>query len=326
MTRTEQILDAITEGLNAGPGDVRQFIIVTLAVATVIVIAAILQRRIARRREVAGLEKQFEREIRRLDLTVRQVDILNQLSAVLSDPAKRYLLLVNPNTFRHSARIVGDFHPPLDASFDALQKKLGFALPAQRQRPIDERAPAVGSAVKIAPIRTRGTVLAVVRERSGKNLRLELGEKLNLRPGTEVRLFAAHPSALLEASGTVLAREGNAVSIRVDRSFKEAAQRKLASNALNAFIHREGTEGESVPVTLISISPNGAIVRCEGMRLKKRDDIRLIFRRGQSQWTAINGEVSRVRRRGRKAWIRFSHLAHHARRTVLDEAVRAPGS
>lgn len=225
--------------------------------------------------------------------------------------------MIKRNTFQHAARLAGEFRPPLDESFDELEEKLGFAEPVRRSAPANELTPAVGSEVDVEPLRTPGRALAIVRERSGRKLRLELKETLTLRPGTEVLLFAPHPSALLEASGTVQAAKENTVSVRIDRPFQQSGQRKLGSNALKAFVRREGSPNETVPVELLSISSTGALLRCNAITLKKRDDIQLVFRRHHAQWTAINGEIFRVRRRGRKAWMRFSHLKQHARQTIL---------
>lgn len=318
MTRTEQILRAISDGLRAGPGNVRLFLAILLGGIAVIVIALAIQRGVARRRQRARLHDRFQQEIRRLDLTVREVDILHLLAAFLADPAKRYLLLTNRYTFRHAAHMLGPLDPPLDLAFRELEGKLGFAESHRAEAERVLSAPAVGSAVTIEPSYGTERALALVHSRDGETLHLELQSPLRLSPGMAVHLLAPHPTAVLETTGTVTEAGEWEVSVRMDRLFQEVVPRRFGAGTLKTLIRHEGAQRSDLRAAeLISIWPSGAVLDCDGMVLRRGEDIQIVLRRDHAHWASVNASVSGVRRRGHRARVRFSHLSKEARRAIL---------
>lgn len=317
MTRTEEILHAIAQALEWSDRDVVRLVLFVGGLIAVLIIAAWLQRSIQRRRLNSALASRFEREVWRLDLSVRQLDVLNKMARHLNDNSKKYLLLTNRNTFAHCARAVGKLAPPLDESFRSLEIKLGFADDEAVESRLGRFLPAIGVAVKLETPDLPRRLLAHVVSTSDQMMRVNLDVDEVVTRGSELRIWASHPSGIVVADGRVERVDGSTLAIRLTHPFAAPGPEQLTDRALMVFVRAEGQKTEPQASAVRALWSTGATMDNPERKFRKRDDIQIVFRRNHAKWVVVNGEVTKVRKRRRIMKVRFSHLSREAREEVL---------
>lgn len=317
MTRTRDILQAIADALAFSRSDLIWVISIILAVVVLLIVAAVLQRVLGRRRIGKALVERFEREIRRLDVTVRELDVLNTMAQCLSDPAKKYLLLSNRNTFSHCARAIGKLAPPLDAALRTLEARLGFSDQARVALALGSFTPAAGSVVKMERRGDAERIMAEVVRARDRRIVVRLQTNPGLARGEAVDLYASHPSGIVVAEAELVAVAGLEAELHVRRPFAEPTTGQLRDNSLKVFVRGELETGPPRSTELRSIWSNGALLDNPNKVYRKHDDLQIVLRRNHAKWIYVNCEVVRVRRRRRLLRVRFSHLASEVRREVL---------
>ena len=317
MTQTRDILQAIADALAFSRSDLVWILLITLAVLVLFVVAAVLQRMLNRRHLVGALQERFEREIRRLDVTVRELDVLNSMAKCLRDPSKKYLLISNQNTFFHCARAVGKLAPPLDSALLTLQARLGFAEPAGVALGLGAFVPAAGSEVKLERRGDAERVLAEVVQSKGRRVLVRLQTNPGLKRGEKVDLYASHPSGIVVAEAELETVAGVDAGLSITRPFAEPNAGQLRDSSLKVFIRRELETGTPRATEIRAIWSTGAVLDNPNRAYRKHDDLQIVLRRNHAKWVYVNAEVVSVRHRKRLLRVRFSHLSSDVRREVL---------
>jgi hypothetical protein len=321
MNRTQEILDAISKALRPTGINAYQLMWLVGVSVVVIVLAVILQRSIARRRENESLSSRYDVRIRKLDLTIRQLDVLDLLALHLHDRSKKYLLLTNANTFRHCMMAAGKLEPPHDAALVSLEIRLGFGATERIALALGEFLPSVGAVVKIESEGSGPRVLSHVVSTSPKVLRVRLESNPGLQRGAAVQIYAQHPSGLVVAPGTLATVDRGETIIRLTRPFDEPDNRRMADNTLKIFVKPELGSAEPEPTELRAMWSTGAMLDNPGRVFRKRDDLQIVFRRDPAKWVYVNAEVVSLKKRRRLMKVRFSHLAADQRREILGNSV-----
>ena len=317
MTRTQQILESISESLRPTGIDVYQLMWFVGIIMAVSIVAVVLQRTIARRRENDGLRSRYEIRIRKLDLTIRQLDVIDLLAKHLHDPSKKYLLLTNPNTFRHCVVAAGKLEPPHDGALAALEARLGFGSAERIAIALGEFMPATGAVVKLEQEGLASRVLARTVSTGAKVLRVRLASNPGLTRGAEIRVYAQHPSGLVVASGILTAVDRNETVIQISTPFDEPDNLRLEDNTLKVFIKPELGRTEPEASELRALWSTGALLDNPDRSYRRRDDVQIVFHRDPERWVYVNAEVVALKKRRRLMKVRFSHLAATQRREIL---------
>lgn len=126
---TNTVLQSISEKLNEGIQDVNSVSITIAAIVLIIIILPIIirvrNRKIIRQKSEAS----FQKLIRKYNLTILELDLIDKLSESLKKPEERYQLLINKNSLRQAVKN----SPPIDGIEEkillSLKRKLGFSIP-----------------------------------------------------------------------------------------------------------------------------------------------------------------------------------------------------
>jgi len=317
VTGIQDILQAIADALVYSH---RQLVMIVVTIAGIVVLAVLgawIPRIVSRRRANAALQKRFDREVRRVDLTVRQLDVLTELSKHLYDSAKKYLLLLNRNTFMSCLQAAGRLPAPLAADLPGLKAKLGFTQPLEGSLELSRFQPSVGASVRLRSIRSPGTALAAVVSHAGNRMTLRIERDAGLRSHDTVQIVASHPSGLVAAEGELGVIDRSEVVCTITRGFSEADNLRLSDESLRVFVRHEGRETKTEEAEIRSIWATGALLWCDNLKISRRDDLQIVLRRNHQKWVVVNAEATSVRRGGRLVRLRFSHLSADARREIL---------
>ena len=321
MTRTQEIFYAIAEALRPTGLELYQIVAFLVIISMVVVLVATLQRAIERRRADATLEDRFEIRIRKLDLTIRQLDVLDLLAEHLHDKSKRYLLLTNANTFHHCVVAAGKLEPPHATALAGLEIRLGFGRAERVALALGTFLPVVESVVKIEQAGRGPRVLAHVVSTGPKVIRVKLESNPGLQRGSRVDIYAQHPAGLVVAEGTLAVVDRNETEIHLVHPFAEPDNRRLDDNTLKVFVRPEGGTEEPVATELRAMWAAGALLDNPNRSFRRRDDLQIVFRRNHAKFVYVNAEVVTVKKRRRIMKVRFSHLAADQRREILGKGV-----
>jgi hypothetical protein len=317
MTRVERILNAIANALQATPGSVAVILLLVAGGAVLLVSVAMVQRMLQRRRLNKALRKRFDHEIRILDLTINQLDMIELLRRFLRDRHKAYLLLTNRDTFLHCRRALGKVTPQQETVLNTLSAKLGFDTAERIALDLGEYLPRPGVVVKIEEPGNLPRVLARVVSAHERKLIVACDEKQPLTRAASVVVYASHPSGIMVAEGEVVSADPPDVEIHLSRPFAEPEARQLADNTLRVFVRAEAKRDEPQPAEVRALWPSGALLSNPDCRFRPDDDIQIVFRRNHAAWVVVNAEVVGLRSRRRLMRVRFSHLIPEARREIL---------
>jgi hypothetical protein len=318
MTRSEEILTSIANSLSIQPGSLRIGLIFLVGAVVVLTIAAVLQRLVGRRREIADYRERFQSEIRKLNLTILELDVLDRLAAHLRDPEKRVNLLTNRSTFLHCTKAVGELPDRLRVAHRQLSERLGFAGGAAVPGPLISFVPPVGTGVKIGvPGAASERVPARVTAAESDNLVLQVGQKTHIEEATQVIIIAPHASGLVGAKAVVMSSAPGRLVLQLTERFHLSNASEISRQRLRIQVRRGSDRDQVEHAELISVWGTGAEIECTGDRLRKGESLEIFIHRDKDAWAGINAEVRKVRRGGKRARVEFSHLSRDARKTIL---------
>ena len=320
MSRLQRILQAIADALHATRQDVVIMIVLTLGAVILLVAGAAVMRWMRTRRINAALRSRFEKEIRRLDLTIGQLDAVEEMAQHLNDRNKKYLLLTNKNTFLHCRRAIRRPSPALTATLQTLEARLGFSGTEGIALALGDFLPTAGVVVKVEVPGSRGRIMASVVSSQERSLTLRPEPDARLPRGGTVLVWASHPSGLVVAPAVVEVAGPPEAVIRLERPFAEPDSRRLAGNALKVFVRREAGHDEPQPTNVRELWSHGATLDNPDRAYRRRDDIQIVLRRNHAAWVVVNAEVVGLMKQRRVMRVRFSHLSDEARREILGGA------
>ena len=125
MAKLHKYYNDIATGFTVHLGLVILFFVIVLAAVALLVISLAIIRRRERRQMEETLRKKNERIFSRFNLDASELELIDGLSAFLTDPAKKYLLLTNQHAFHSCLQKLRQQETVVLPLVVALQKKLG---------------------------------------------------------------------------------------------------------------------------------------------------------------------------------------------------------
>ena len=123
---TNTVLEAISRALNDGVNDRTAVVITVAAVILIFVLLSLIIRSRSRKKIAESAESSYQQLIRKYNLTIRELDLIDILSETLHKREDKYHLLLRAGTFR-SASKKAELTDEQSIRLAELENKLGFA-------------------------------------------------------------------------------------------------------------------------------------------------------------------------------------------------------
>jgi len=305
------IIQAIARGLQPGGSTIRLFIIIFITLVILLILAArVFQKRSTRKTHEAVLAA-FEKKIRKLDLTINEIDYLNRLSTCLKKPWKKYLLLTNKSTFTNSVALL-QAQDPGSLKLDlvrSISRKAGFEISALPQNKKGTRKIFPGSPLKIvAPggILFAGEAVQTNEETFDFHTYETLPEEAR-----DITVFIVDFSGINGFQTRLVSRKGkNLYTARHSETPRSLVWENpgQAGVADEVFILSDETGDTPVHARLKSIRPGWIILSEPARKFRNGQDIRIYLTQKVSGGFWVNGEVSKISRDGNAIMVRLNHV------------------
>ena len=310
METLDAFLKAIAEGFNPS----NRYIVAGVAIFLGFVVLAIVANRIVMRREKRihrrQLDEKYQRLIRKLNLTIRELDFIDKLAEFLEDGSKKYLLLVNPQTLATCVRAFRKSQTVATDTVKDLEAHLGFEIPDVPKPKNSTRRLSPGTAVRLHVLRRDTKLTGAVSAQFPDSLVVILDNASEFpHAGDEVILYSGDYRGFVGFKTTVTSIHENEVKLaHADRTSEELNLEKPVPVNLDIVVRSDDPDEKAVPAQVISLFSRGANVVNPDRRFRKGDDVRLYFRRAKNSWRQVNAEVVSLERRRRVMRVRFSHV------------------
>lgn len=305
------IIQAIARGLQPGGNTIRLFIIIFITlVILIIVVARYFQKRSARKTREAVLAA-FEKKIRKLDLTINEIDYLNRLSTGLKKPWKKYLLLTNKSTFTNSVALL-QAQDPGSLNLDlvrSISRKAGFEMASLPKNKKGTWKIFPGSPLKI--VAPGGILFAgEATQTNEETFDFHTYEKLP-DEARDITVFIVDFSGINGFQTRLVSRkENNHYTARHSDTPRSLVWENpgKAGVADEVFILSDDTGDTPVHARLKSIRPGWIILSEPAKKFRKGQDIRIFLTQKLSGGFWVNGEVSKLSKDGKSIMVRLNHV------------------
>ncbi len=300
------ILKSISDALSSGRNDIKSVLISLSA----LIIFFILMPFIIKAKNRSDIKKAsitaFTKLSRKYNLTALEFDLIDELSAVLNNPDKKYLLLINKGTFRnvvHRSNSLGTEKKELIASLSA---KLGFSVPTKPPSSLPStRAFKPGMPVQLETDFT-DTIHAEIISVSDNGFSLKYEKTdVTLNKGSAFKLIICAFdgfrvfSLFLNQSKENLLYFGHS---EADKIIKTKIRFKV-------FLELERAMPDDIRKTfVIMLAEKGAVIFNPGRRLYPGDDIRIYLDADRKKNRHVNAEVIKAPISGKAASVRYTHV------------------
>jgi hypothetical protein len=305
------MLESISDSFYKSPLQI--FFFVAVFVLFIVLIILVWNWRVKKDREESGerVRNAWKKYLDEYKLSQAEINFINRLARFLTDPSKRYILLVNQHTFMECFNALKEKESPDMDLAVPLAMKLGYRITDPREMPRSSRDLAEGTPVAIVD-REKNASTGLVSRQLPNSLVLALPSSKSLfDEGEDLVLLFHNFAGLFEIRTKIqktadqelwLAHSGNLIKIQ-RRSF----YRKKINIPIQ--IRREGLKEPDETTFVIDMSLGGLSIRNPELKYKKGDDLSLYFYKASKEVFHLYGEVVRVTRGGSVLHLKFGHLS-----------------
>jgi hypothetical protein len=258
--------------------------------------------------QAAGLRRYNER-IREIDLTINELDFLNQLALYLRKPWKKYLLVTNENTFLNCCEKLKEEGAEYPVNLiERIERKAGFSKNGELPASAGTRNLSEGMPVKVEYDSGRLCNARVTKVRE-EVFSLE-GEAL-VSTKAPVVVHIPHRTGLLAFETRTVGpiKEGR-LELRHSETVPEKRWGELGrkSRDFTVYVKADGKESVPMKTVLYRVSARGAYIENPDGALSRKDDVRILLTNSrQPGGTWVNGEVRGESLDRRELYVHFSH-------------------
>lgn len=299
------LLKAIAEGFRKTPAEAILSVLIIAGIILFISLISYLYKYVTLSRIRKSWEKQYNKVVRIKDLTINELDFLDQLALSLVDPMRKILLLQNRNTF-HNAQILWEKKWEKKALIapDLIKKIFGeehSVLPEGFHKPFGAGRPA-------RYVTSKGVVYSgTITTRKGNILLLSNVKKLENREDSPVdRLVVQDYRGFVSHSvSSVKAQANNMMELTLSKTpIKEKKQVPLSKIYIYPDI--QGALPVKTPMILL---PNGmAMIENPDGILKTGQTIKVALRTEIKKLYRVNAFVVKISLNRRYAWVKFGYV------------------
>ncbi len=310
LTRNEY-LRAISRGLHT---DVQTIILFFVIMCSALFLLLILNA-IVRMSETARSKKSalalFEKRIRKLDLSINEIDFLEILSHMLKKPWKKYLLVNNRTTFNNSISLLQSKDPGKlkQEMARSISRKAGFedALVPEKKRGTRKLYP--GIPVKIVEPGGRlfaGEIVHVDEDAFEFTTNGTLSEH-----NGEITVYLIDFSGIHGFTTRITDRKSDNRYRASHSDTPRAVQwENPGQSGMDNEVYIISRESGDTPVRarLKSLRPGWLLLENTAGDFRRGQDIRLYLSKKTSGGFWVNGEIARVSRSKRSLLVRLNHV------------------
>ncbi len=305
------MLRAISRGLHTDVQTIVMFLtIIVSAVILIMILNVIVRRNAAGKAKKTALDL-FEKKIRKLDLTINEIDFLDTMSHMLKKPWKKYLLVNNRSTFSNSLSLLQTRNPGklnLDTA-RSISRKAGF-----EEEPIPEKKHGTrkvhpGSPVKI--VVPGGALFAgEVIQVNEDTFEFKTNESLPGESG-EITVYLIDFSGIHGFNTRITARNnGNRYQALHSETRRAQKWENPGNSGMDNEVYIISRESEETPIRarLKSVRPGWLILEDTAGNFSRGQDIRIYLSKKISGGFWVNGEIDRVSHNKKSLMIRLNHV------------------
>jgi hypothetical protein len=268
------------------------FILLILSIFTIYIFLGIAGRRELHK----WTRKKYHTLIREFDLTIREIDLLDQMAVFLINPLKKYLLLQNRGTFSNALRHLSMVREIPEGVGKSLEEKLGFPHVEYTNQMYSTSDIARGVPVAVWDRTGKITLCHSEGHATGRLSLKAVKGLVKLKQGAIVTLFAYTYRYLYSFETKVVSVDRDVFTVsEVDTAtLNKDSQKKRIE--LPVYITLESLEDFELETEIVRVIKGGAIIRNPDKSIRKRDDIRITFHPVYAKNYHLNGEVWKISR------------------------------
>ena len=271
---------------------------------------SLIMKRTENARVRAAGQRRYKERIREIDLTINELDVLDQLALYLRKPWKKYLLVTNENTFLNCCEKLkeeGGDYP--DNLVERISRKAGFSKTGELPASAGTGNLSEGMPVKVEYDSGRLCNARVIQVRKDA---FTLEGKALVSTTAPVVVHIPHRTGLLAFQTRALGpvTEGS-LELRHSEIVPEKRWGELGRKSREFSVYVKTDKKESLPMktVLYRVTSRGAYIENPEGALSKKDDVMILLTKArQPGGTWINGEIRGESLDRRELYVHFSHV------------------
>jgi hypothetical protein len=307
----DELLRGIRDGLIRNPGQIVLLLFLVLVCVSAVFLFNFLLRRKETQHYRDTVDNLFGRYCHQYDLTQREVHLVDRMSQYLKDPRKKYLLLINQQTFLacfHTFKQAETF--PKEEMLSLLTK-LGFRFHDKHRHPKSSRDlnPGTPAVLLTSKDKTYNGHVARQMDNSVVFFLPEPPRIIDLEG--PLQLIVHDFSGLFEFDTHLQKISGSDCLLAHSDQVKKIQRREYYRKKLTIPIHirKEGfPEDMDDQTQILDLSLGGMSVVNPERKYRAGDDISLYFYKGAHSVFHLYGEVIRVTNNRKILHIKFGHF------------------
>jgi hypothetical protein len=304
----DEFFHAISLGFQSSRSEVIAFGSILLGFIVFLIIVGRLIQRHENRHLRRRLTTEFSRRIAELGLDNTEISLIDRMADFLGNKEKKYLLLVNPNTFLSALRQLKQNEEVPPRVIEAVTQKLGFANEELQQIPMTTQGLQSGITVTLVAhggrrfkgicdsIREEGLVVTYAEEH-----RFRVGQPLLILSHTYQGLHVFKTKILEESKGRILLEH-------TERQRFIRRSHNSTFHHIPAYVRHTGRGRTPVKVEIRDFTNRGAYLTNPEKTFRTGDDLKIYFRPGPGKLYPLNAEVEKTSLRRHLIKVKFGHL------------------
>ena len=302
---TNTVLQTISQKLNEGVQDINAVSFVIAAFIIVIIVLPVILRIRNRRLVREKSEASFQKLIRKFNLTILELDLIEKLAASLKKSQEKYQLLINKTALRHAVSNTGGLDDDEEEILHRLSIKLGFIQPSYAEQGFTTKYLHPGYPVKImTPDKSFSD--AEVYSNSENNIAIKYySAEYPVTPDEEVLLLSTVSSKFRE-----FRLIPDKVKEEIFSSPHTASEEIRKSNVrIDVEAEKENIEDEDPPgrikLVIVMLSEEGAFLYDKNNILEPAENIRIYLDNDIKQEHPVYAEVLKVSEEKKLVSVKF---------------------
>ena len=301
----EKLLEGIAKDFLTTTGDIIVFSIMVVTIIIVFILLSALLRSRESKKVRTSLLARYEELIRKYDLTINELDLIDEMSEYLRNREKKYLLLTNRPTFLYALQELKTGKAVPEQYVSSIAAKVGISENLKADNLNSTKKLAVNTPVKIE-ITDRQRYIGLISGSDEESFTVNIKKPdISIPSQKTLSVYVCNFRGIhFYRVSLINTRE------KTLRCSHSDSMEFVKSNAnLNVYIQREGIKHESmIQGKVISFWKGGALLTNPDKKLRKDDDIRISFIPSGVNHYFTNAEVVKNARSKTIVEVRFKHL------------------
>ncbi len=301
------VLDAIAKQLNSGIFDVKPVTIIIFSIVILIIAITLTAGIRGRIRTLKAAEASYQSLLRKFNLTIREIDFIDELASTMRKKEEKYHLLKNRSSYRAALRKLGELDEDQTALDSQLKIKLGYAEDDSAGRSLSTRDLPQYMPVFIAT-ENRKSLEAEIYSQAISNVTIKCPEqKEPIVTDENLRIFAPYEGRLSVFTLTVDKVKSELFS--ASHSDAETVS-KMNTEIEISGEKAVGEISESFKSLIVHITDKAFFITDQYNKLEPGDSLTLYLKNDHKRNFAMKAEVEKTSPEKGLALLRFTSRKH----------------